>query len=271
MFFNAEYDGQKLQQELDAEYEEEAEAWMRKGMPKKKATASDPSMSCIRTFTNKLFYPFKPSPKDVDVRDIAHGLSHLCRFSGQCQIFWSVAQHAMLAADLSLALSHAEPRIVQLLRTHAVLHHDDSEAYCIDLPKPIKNCIPAYETMEAGVTKAINQALNIDASTAAHDFVKIVDNQTYQIESGLLFDPYKLSMELARTDSAFGRLARLTHKETEKMFLDYADMLAAEIEEEKSKTSFTHHEDFGMKIIKYMASGANDFTFEKINAKDFYK
>jgi 5'-deoxynucleotidase YfbR-like HD superfamily hydrolase len=230
------YDAEAFQKELDREYEAEAEAWivggMKPKMKKTKATHSDPSMSCIRTFTGKLFYPFKPSPKDVDVRDIAHGLSHLCRFAGQSMIFWSVAQHAMLAADLSLALSHAEPRIVQLLRTHAVLHHDDSEAYCIDLPKPIKNCIPAYEAMEDGISKAISEALNIDTGQSCKDFVKTVDHQAYNIESSLLFDRKKLDQELTRTGSTFARLAVLSHVETEKMFLDYSDMIFTELHEE---------------------------------------
>ena len=219
-------------------------------------------LSYIRTYTGKLFYPFKPSPKDVDVRDIAHGLSNLCRFSGQCAIFWSVAQHAMLAADLSLDLSHADPRIVQLLRTYAVLHHDDSEAYCIDLPKPIKNYIPAYEKMEDGVTKAINEALNVDISQ--NEFVKTVDNQAFNLESSLLFDRNKLSKELEREGSTFARLARLTFHEAEQMFLDYSEMLSYEIHEEKFKP-YQHYEYGTNKKIPAGKSNEKVFDIKVIN------
>lgn len=235
------YDTKSFQDFLDAEYESEADEWIRGGMKtRKKEQQQSPSSACIRTFTGKLFYPFKPSPKDVDVRDIAHGLSHLCRFAGQSMIFWSVAQHAMLAADISLVLSHSDTRIVQLLRTHAVLHHDDSEAYCIDLPKPIKNFFPAYEEMEDGVTKAINEALGIDASQKS--FVKQVDNQSYTVESSLLFDRNKLSQELTREGSAFARLARLSFLEVEQMFLDYSDMISTELHEEKYRLLETSSE-----------------------------
>ena len=218
-------------------------------------------LSYIRTYTGKLFYPFKPSPKDVDVRDIAHGLSNLCRFSGQCAIFWSVAQHAMLAADLSLDLSHADPRIVQLLRTYAVLHHDDSEAYCIDLPKPIKNYIPAYEKMEDGVTKAINEALNVKEQK---EFVKTVDNQAFNVESSLLFDRNKLRQELALEGSTFARLAKLTTQEAEKMFLDYSDMLSYEIHEEKFKP-YQHYEYGTNKKIPAGKSNEKVFDIKVIN------
>jgi len=219
-------------------------------------------MSYIRTYTGKLFYPFRPSPKDVDVRDIAHGLSNLCRFSGQSFIFWSVAQHAMLAADLSLDLSHAEPRLLQLYRTYAVLHHDDSEAYCIDLPKPIKNCIPAYEKMEDGVTKAINEALNVDK--AHKEFVKTVDNQAFNLESSLLFDRNKLSKELEREGSTFARLARLTFHEAEQMFLDYSEMLSYEIHEEKFKP-YQHYEYGTNKKIPAGKSNEKVFDIKVIN------
>lgn len=231
----------KLQRQLDTEYEVEAMDWIRGGMKSQKkkkavATVRDPNTSCIRTVSGKLFYPFKPSPKDVDLRDIAHGLSHICRFTGQCLIFWSVAQHAMLAADLALALSHSDPRIAQLLKTYAVLHHDDPEAYITDLSQPIKIHMDNYRAMEDGVTAAVNTALQVNIGYK--DFVKACDNQAYQVESSLLFDKTALNKELNREGSTFGRLARLSFAEVKQMFLDYSDLLSSEIYEEKTK-SFT--------------------------------
>jgi len=231
--------GHPLQQLLEAEYEDEAEAWLKAGMPtkmKKKSPTdipADRNRACIRTVSRKLFYPFNPSPKDVDVRDIAHHLSHICRFTGASLIFWSVGQHAMLAADIALAFSHSDPRLLSLEKTYATLHHDDSEAYCTDLSKPIKMHMKEYKAMESGVTKVIEEVLQIGSQYKA--FVKDCDDQAYKVEASLLFDESKLDQELNREGSTFARLARLSFAEVRQMFLDYSDMLAAEIEEEKNK------------------------------------
>jgi hypothetical protein len=63
-----------------------------------------------------------PKPDDIDVRVIACGLSKICRFTGQLRDFYSVAQHAMMVAEL------VDPHL-----RFATLHHDDSEAYLNDI------------------------------------------------------------------------------------------------------------------------------------------
>src|SRR5271166_5621775 len=52
----------------------------------------------LSTFTGKKFFPFNPAPDQIDIRDIAHGLSLLCRFSGQAPFFYSVAEHSIYIA-----------------------------------------------------------------------------------------------------------------------------------------------------------------------------
>ena len=221
----------KLQAQLDSEYESEAEAWIRGGMKSQRkkpvATNRDPNTSVIRTVSGKLFYPFKPHYIDVDINDIAHGLSHVCRYTGQCLMFWSVAQHAMLATDIALSLTGSDQLATQILKAYAVLHHDDSEAYVNDLVQPIKHYLDDYKAMEDGVTAAINKALNV--SSAYHDFVKSCDNLAFECESAVLFNKTALKRELER-DCPFARLARLSFAEAKQMFLDYSDMLSSEIQ-----------------------------------------
>jgi hypothetical protein len=98
---------------------------------------SEPSPDCILTFTNRWFAPLEPNPDDIDVRDIAHSLSLLCRFNGHCRQFYSVAEH-------SVRVSRALPA------QHALwgLLHDAAEAYLSDIPRPVKRRLPGFNRME---------------------------------------------------------------------------------------------------------------------------
>ncbi len=94
-------------------------------------------MDWIQTWTGKAFRPLDPDPGSIDIRDIAHALSLLCRFNGHCHGFYSVAEHCV-------RISHAVPP------QHALwgLLHDAAEAYISDLPRPIKRQIPAFGSFE---------------------------------------------------------------------------------------------------------------------------
>jgi hypothetical protein len=92
----------------------------------------------IETHTGRRFRPLEPDPAEIDVRDIAHALSHQCRFSGHVIAYYSVAEHSVRVAEL-LAL-RGLPRWVQLWG----LLHDASEAYLVDIPSPLK-CTPVFE------------------------------------------------------------------------------------------------------------------------------
>jgi uncharacterized protein len=78
------------------------------------------------------FHPFHPTPDEIDIRDIAHGLAHHCRFNGQCSDFYSVAQHSAIMANW--AYSHGQPGVARWC-----LMHDAAEAYLPDLCRPIKD------------------------------------------------------------------------------------------------------------------------------------
>ena len=47
-------------------------------------------MSTIRTYTSKLIDLTAIAPSDIDIVDIAHSLSNLCRFNGHSRKFYSV-------------------------------------------------------------------------------------------------------------------------------------------------------------------------------------
>jgi len=79
----------------------------------------------IQTYTGKRFWPLDPRPEDVDILDIAHSLSLLCRFTGHTSSFYSVSQHSILVAQ----------EVPKRLRLWA-LFHDAAEAYIGDIARP---------------------------------------------------------------------------------------------------------------------------------------
>jgi 5'-deoxynucleotidase YfbR-like HD superfamily hydrolase len=81
----------------------------------------------IVTSTGKKIWPLEPRFQDIDIVDIAHHLSNICRFTGAVREFYSVAQHSVLTSTL--------------LKEHALfgLLHDASEAYLCDVAHPVKH------------------------------------------------------------------------------------------------------------------------------------
>jgi hypothetical protein len=98
----------------------------------------------IQTFSGRAFYPLAPQPAHIDLIDVAHGLSQMCRYGGQCRVFYSVAEHSVL-------LSHAVPPSL----ARWALMHDSSEAFLCDVPRPIKPYLGGYYAIEARVMEAV--------------------------------------------------------------------------------------------------------------------
>jgi hypothetical protein len=94
-------------------------------------------MDWIQTWTGKPFRPLDPAPGTIDIRDIAHSLSLLCRFNGHCHRFYSVAEHCVRIS-----------RIVPPEHALWGLLHDAAEAYVSDLPRPVKRQVPDFGRFE---------------------------------------------------------------------------------------------------------------------------
>ena len=89
-------------------------------------------MSWIQTFTGKAFDIENPQPDQIDIVDIAHALSHLCRYNGHTKWFYSVAQHSVLVAE-TIAERCSDPFVLR-----SALLHDAAEAYLGDMVRPLK-------------------------------------------------------------------------------------------------------------------------------------
>lgn len=120
--------------------------------------------SFMQTYTGRKYWPMDPKPHEVYIEDIAHSLSLQCRYAGHCIKFLSVAEHSVLIARY-LAAKHA-PEVAL-----AGLLHDASEAYCVDIPRPLKPYLTNYKEIEESNWKAIAARYRLSAEIPAevHD------------------------------------------------------------------------------------------------------
>lgn len=93
-------------------------------------------MSWITTFTGKRFYQTSPHRDSVCIEDIAHALSMLCRFTGHCREFYSVAEHSIRVAY----------ELQSQQRIHGLLH-DAHEAYLGDTSGPLKKSVRVCDSL----------------------------------------------------------------------------------------------------------------------------
>lgn len=106
----------------------------------------------ILTASGLYFNLLEPDGSDISIQDIAHGLSHICRFTGHVRTFYSVAEHSYHASYL-VPEEHAL----------AALMHDAAEAYLGDVASPLKRQLPDYKAIEAKVEAAIFARFNLPA------------------------------------------------------------------------------------------------------------
>jgi hypothetical protein len=107
-----------------------------------------------------------PSPLDIEIEDIAHGLARVARWNGQTRGDhpFSVAQHCLLVEALTF---HTAPRLTRAERLMALLH--DAPEYVIgDLISPFKAALGFdYKDFELRLLAAIHLRFGLPARTPA--------------------------------------------------------------------------------------------------------
>ena len=119
----------------------------------------------LQSFTGRKVTPLDPKPEQLDVRDIAHALSNLCRYTGHVARFYSVAEHSVRVA---MFLLEGDPAPVtpgmdpQRLACFGLMH-DASEAYLQDIPRPLKiqPAFAFYRAAEEKLQVMIYQAVGL--------------------------------------------------------------------------------------------------------------
>lgn len=127
---------------------------------------------CIRTFTGQYVNVFEPDPDTLVIEDIAHALAMQCRFGGHLPYFYSVAQHSVAC---SIATEAIDPKLAL-----TALMHDSSEAYLLDIPRPIKLKLANYKEIEDNLMKAL--AFKFGFTYPLPEPVHIIDNVALKSE-----------------------------------------------------------------------------------------
>lgn len=103
-----------------------------------------------------------PTPLDIEVADIAHGLSFVARWNGQTVGDWpySVAEHSLLVEQI---FDRTNPGIAPRWKLAALLH--DAPEYVIgDMISPVKAAIgPGYEALDDRLSAAIHLRFGLPA------------------------------------------------------------------------------------------------------------
>jgi len=104
-----------------------------------------------------------PTPVDIEIEDIAHGLSFVARWNGQTvgDFAYSVAEHSLLVETL---YSRLNPNASPKWKLAALLH--DAPEYVIgDMISPVKAAVgPGYEELDQRLTAAIHIRFGLPAS-----------------------------------------------------------------------------------------------------------
>ncbi|AWB50484.1 hypothetical protein HYN69_17375 [Gemmobacter aquarius] len=104
-----------------------------------------------------------PTPMDIEVADIAHGLAFVARWNGQTHGDWpySVAEHSLLVEQI---FARCNPGIGARWQLAALLH--DAPEYVIgDMISPVKSAIgPGYSVLDERLTAAVHLRFGLPAA-----------------------------------------------------------------------------------------------------------
>ena len=128
--------------------------------------ASPPPRAYQRMLSGRRLDILDPSPLDIEIEDIAHGLARVARWNGQTTgaLPFNVAQHSVIVADLCAERHPSWPRAHRL----AALLHDAPEYVIGDMISPFKAALGrAYKEVEHGLQRAVHVRFGLPATLPA--------------------------------------------------------------------------------------------------------
>jgi uncharacterized protein len=125
-----------------------------------------------------------PSPLDIEIEDIAHGLARVARWNGQTKgdHAFSVAQHCLLVEAIAL---HLKPELTRAERLKVLLH--DAPEYVVgDMISPFKAALGLdYKSFEKNLLRAIHMRFGLtpDTPAVAEAHIKTADKYAAFLEA----------------------------------------------------------------------------------------
>lgn len=131
----------------------------------------------INTYSGIAFHPLEPRAEDISIDDIAHSLSHQCRYTGHTANFYSIAEHSVLVAKGVAALGGS------INEQRWGLLHDGSESFVSDVSSPVKKhpSFAFYREVEKKIMEAVAERFSLEGHEP--DVVRYVDGQMIAFES----------------------------------------------------------------------------------------
>ena len=172
-------------------------------------------MGWIQTYTGVQFWPLNPSAGDVNIEDIAHALSMICRFNGHTKEFYSVAEHSVWVSKL----------VEDDIGLHGLLH-DSAEAYISDMGRPIKSSIPGFRDVEIGITSVVSDAFNINYTAKTWRDIKEVDFRMLETERLQLMGKPPVKWSTSTVDPYDIEILCLSPQYAKRLFLERFEEVA---------------------------------------------
>lgn len=171
----------------------------------------------IQTKMGHTFDPKSGILTEVDVNDVGHALSNICRYAGHCRKFYSVAEHSVMVSRIIAAMWPEDREAVR-----AGLLHDATEAYVTDLPTPLKVLLPDYIKIEDDVAAKLAEDLHVEWSERTLARVKTADMIALATEARLLFEDVSHWEAIKKYESRIDLLAQgfpLAPQDAKKRFM----------------------------------------------------
>ena len=171
----------------------------------------------IQSYGGHKINPFQIDPTQVDIKDIAHALSMLCRYNGHIHTFYSVAQHSCHVGQMI----YRDTKDTRL--AYIGLLHDMQEAYIVDFCRPLKKAFQNYMELEAKVALEMYQVFGVEQAEyeVTASIVKKYDNIALVTEAIQLLNtpPINNWVQAYPVKAEEAPLVPLSPKEARSLFL----------------------------------------------------
>ena len=164
-----------------------------------------------------------PSPLDIEIEDIARGISRVARWNGQTSGEYplSVAQHSVIVAELLKSYNEN----IEIKWQLAALLHDAAEYIISDMITPLKSFLgEEYIQLEEKIQSAINIRFSLpgEIPKKIYKLIKNCDRQTAFIEAiqlaGFTLNEAKKTLKMPKLIPDY-KIIPISANKAEKLFL----------------------------------------------------